>query len=684
MTKKKKEAMENRVENTKLTVKLAASYGILIFCILAVGLLSYHVASEAVLDSYQEAAVQSLDMLGEYMEYGFENVTAEAVSYLVDEELISYVSGRLSKGEQLNYYNKQKTSLINKASADAFISNIYFLSDKAPSLSTGKKSMEGTYGVFAETAQGKEAAADNGSYLWYGEIPEIDELMGTEKESYCLRVVKQFYKQEAALVIDIDKQAIVDILAGMDPGEGSSVLFVTKDGRAFLKDGTAEEELYGTDFFKEAGSSEEILSVREEVTYQGEKCLFLYRRLGSTGAAVCVLIPDALLVSQVSGIRYVTIIAVLAACLLALLIAVGISAGINRTIKHMIHNMHLIAKGNMEVRMRLAGKSELAGLAVQMNGMLDSVSGLLSDVKKVSAKISESGERLSGSSLKIKETTFCISEEMRSLEKGMSSQTKDTVSCSRQLEGLAERIEEVSDRSEDIRGITEQTGIFIERSRSAIDTLKEKADETSLVTHGIIRSIEDLRIKSEKIDRIINTVYEIADETALLSLNASIESARAGAHGRGFQVIAEEIRKLSEQSMEATKEIGTIIADISDTTLEVVETAGHAGEIITHQEEAVNSASEAFAGMLGQLEELMEQVTAIIQSAVRMGAGKEEAVKNMESISVVTQDAADSVANVNERTLHQETEVEKLGDLSKEMQGQVTELETALQRFKLR
>lgn len=681
--KQKNDNKKKRVENVRLTVKLAVSYSVLVFCILVVGLLSYEVASDAIIESYQSSSIQSLDMIGEYIEYGFENVSAQAVTYLVDEELGLYLSGKLSQGEQLSYYNKQKTALLNKVSADTFISGLYFLSDDAPSLSAGSKSLDHTYTAVMETSQKEAAASDSQSDFWIGEMREIDELLGIDSDSYAVRVLKQFYKKNAVLMIDIDKQAITDILNGIDPGEGSCVVFVTGDGRELYQDGSRSADLGQTSFYQTAVQSGETLGCIENVEFQGNKSLFLYRKIGDTGSMVCVLLPNTLLTSQVSGIRYVAAGVLILSCLLALVIAVGISAGINRTVKYMIQNMRSIAAGNMDVRMCITGKSEFAQMAAQMNVMLDSVSVLLENIKKVSKKVADSANDVYDSSFSIKDSTLHISQVMNSLEDGMSSQSKDTVSCCVQLDGLAERIGEVADRSEDIRMITKNTETYIENSKDALDSLRVKTGETSQTTYSIIESIEALRVKTEKIDKIINTVLEIADETALLSLNASIESARAGEQGRGFQVIAGEIRKLADQSMVATREIGNIVEDISQTTLQVVETAGQAEQIIGRQNEAVDSVLDAFANMIMELKQLMNSVSSITQGAVNMGSRKEEAVRNMETIASVTQATVESVVTVKERTMHQEVEVDKLTILSQEMQKQVSELEESLQKFRL-
>lgn len=666
----------------KISVKLAVSYCILIVCILAVGISAYAVASNSLIESYNSSTKQSLDTLGEYIEYAFSDISSEAVGYVVDTEMVQFVSGKMDAGTKLGYFNEQKDVLLNKVTSDSFISNIHFLSDEVQALTTAKKSIDKGYSSFIGTSQGKAFSAD-ASKCWIGSMPELDGLMQLDSESYAVRVVKQFYKVNAVLIVDIDKQAVLDSMSRIQLGEGSNLVFVTQDGQDLYQDGSRGSDFAELSFYKEAVESEETLGTIEDVEYNGKKNLFLYRKIGDTGCMVCALVPNSVITAQVAQIGYVVIGGAAISIIIALVVAIGISTGINKSIKHMVVKMREISKGNMGARMEIAGKSEFALISEQMNEMLDSVCKLLSDVKTMSLKVSDSAADINNSSTVIEESALYISTSMADVQSGLSSQATDTESCNQQMDGLADCIGQVVSHTEHIRDIAGNAELYITSSRDAIDGLKEKAEETSKITYDIIDTIEELRIQTKKIDKILQTVYEIADETSMLSLNASIEASRAGEAGRGFAVVASEIGKLADQSMQATNEIGKIIAGIGDTTTLAVERAGKAGETINRQEEAVNTTLVAFTNMVEQLNQLVLKVGSITERAMDMSEQKDEAVRNMQSISEVTQSAVEAVIEVNEKTVQQEAEVGKLSKLSAEMEVQIRELEKTLQRFKL-
>lgn len=687
MSKKKKKSMEEGKVRVSLfssiRFKMLGSYVLMIGFIILVGFLAYKSGAEAIKENYKVTAVQSMDMLGEYVDFGFENVKGAAVEYLTDNQISRYLSGKMSssQAEQTQYYNSKKSELTTKATADSFIKDIYFFSDGISSLSTNKKSTEDMFGKYMASSQGKTVGADTQKYYWAGQPSVIDETLEIADDSYAIRLVKSFYRQDALLVMDIEKEAILSILREMNFGEGSKVSFVTEDGAELARDGSRKTVFTDTKFYQVAAASEEQTGIIENAKIGSTSYLFVFRKISDTGAMVCALIPNSEILGQVEKIGQITIMIVVAACIFAIVIGGGISLSINRAIGYFIKRLEIVAKGNIGTRFQVKKKDEFSKLAVHTNQMLDSVTDLLVKVKDVSNEVSSSVEKVTDSSQVITDSANHISTAMEEIELGLTQQAEDTVESADRLESLAGQIGRVEQETREIKKIADSTQISIGDSVKQMAELKDRANETTEITEKVITNIESLTDKTKEIDTIIDTINAISDETSLLSLNASIEAARAGEAGKGFMVVADSIKKLAEQSMEAAGQIRYIVETINQETNDVVQIANQAENIIEQQADAVSDTQASFDVMSREVGLLLDRVNSIIENVGRMQHDKTVSVERMQSISSVTEEVVASVSTVANKTQQQVEIVNELHSLSEKLSGQAMQLDASMKQF---
>lgn len=663
--------------------KVLGSYLLLLSLVIMVGVLSYLNASKTILQNYENATKQSLDLLREHIEYGFDSVETTAVEYIVNTDLNQYLSGayETDKDKQSKFYNSMKTEILTKASANHFISNIYFISDTVNPLSTNRKLPLGMYSSYRDSEQGKIVLQSNHNYEWVKGTSVIDETIKINKDSYAIRLIKEFKEKDAFLAIDIKTDAILDIINKIEIGDGGYLSFISPDGMELHQDGVWESLIIDTDFYKKAREGDISEGEFKEVSFLGKDYIFLYEIVGDTNTMVCILIPYSELLSQATSIKYVAMAAMLAASVLVILIGGSIYLRISGSMKYMITNMRLIAEGQINTRFQRKNKDEFMELSGHLNSMMDGIHRLLLEVKSVSNQVLTMSVKVSKSSQVFAESTSQISCAMNDIEGGLSSQATDSISCMNKLDDLASQIGLVDDGTRKMQEIADKTKDSIQGSLNQMEILREKATQTNHITQTVIETIKELHNQSSVIGQIIKTINEIADETTLLSLNASIEAARAGEAGRGFMVVAEEIKKLAAQSIAATDEVKVIVDKINKKTISAVSSAELAGETITSQELAVRNAKEAFDELKLEVENLMVTIHNIFGQVNRMQTKKQESLTDMENISAVIEEIVSSASSVGEKTSSQSETAIDLYKTSEEMVGQANKLMKTLEQF---
>ncbi len=247
---------QKAVFGQSIRLRLIGSYILLIMFLVTVGVLAYLVAYRAMIKSYEKSSSETLDMIGEYLEYGFDSIKTTATEYLVDSKLTDYLSGRYDENtnEYREFYNKQKDALVTRASSDRFINGIYFFSDQVYSVSTSKTSQLNVYTEYTSGESGSAIKENPNGYLWQGISTVIDEKLNIDENSYAVRLVKAFYGQDAFLAIDVDKQAVLEILGKLET-ENGYMAFITSDGAELNQDGTSDTRLSQTDFYLSAVAS---------------------------------------------------------------------------------------------------------------------------------------------------------------------------------------------------------------------------------------------------------------------------------------------------------------------------------------------------------------------------------------------------------------------------------------------
>lgn len=684
--KEKREERKNSVPFFRgIQFKMVSAFLVPVLFIIFLGVTSFQNASASVVSSYENSVNQTMQMMEQYLSLVIDTVQLNYKEYINDDSLLQYYKGLydtdyMKHEAVMNEYQKTMNKLIT---TDDMVSNIYFLSDTQPVLTTGKCQGDKLYTEYLSTNEGELVKGDKYNFFLFGNQSAADEKLGTDSSKYGARLVRYLNGAPTLMVVDISKNSIEDTLSSLDGGEGSIVSLVTQDGSEYVKkDGETSSTVVfnGTEFYERANQSEETEGA-EYVKYEEEDYLFLYAKVEGRGAMICTLIPKANIVAQVSGIKRLTILLVAIASLVAIIMGSLMAGSYGRTINKIVHNLKKVGKGDLTVSITTKRKDEFKLLAEGITDMVTSMKDLITNVTDASAELAEAATQVAESTGTFIQTSDGIKNAISEIETGTSKLDTDSADCLEQMDSLSQKIGFVSESAAEISVLTDSTGEAITAGINSMEELNRSTASTTEVTSHVILAIQELEEKSRSIGKIINTINEIAEETNLLSLNASIEAARAGEAGRGFAVVAEEIKKLADQSMGSASEIEHIVEEIIAGTGDVVTAAKKAEEIVKSQEDAVNYTTGSFEKIDQKVDSLMVSLTQINQNVENMEHSRAASLAAIESISSISAQTAAGSTTVYSAAETQMDAVTELENASNKLAAQAEELTTMLQRF---
>lgn len=667
--------------------KLIISFVVPIICIIVLGLVSFLKSSEGIRRSYENSTNQLINMTSDYIDLGISRVEVDSVQFINDNNVTMYFSGFYKNDEKGNIKAKNdiSKSILSKKVTDKFISEIYMISDRVDSISTVKLEEKNIASGFLDTMEGQYISNNSSAVLRLGSIEYLDKKIGLGPDNYMIRLVRNIIGTDALIIIDINSMTIEDILNKLNFEKTGLIGIVTADEKEIVirenKD-FKEKVFTDKDFYQNALNSVDK-SGSSYVNYQGDKYLFIFSKIGETDTMICSLIPKNTIYRQSDTIMYITIIIVIITCILAIFIGAVISYGIDKIIKNIISKLKLTSKGDLTVDFNTKRKDEFNILIEEIQKTFLNMKDLIKQVKLLSNEVSASSDILEKNSELFLKSSKGISSSMYEIDQGIMQQAKDAEECLIHMDNLSSKIIQVSEYANKISTITGDAKKSIDNGTITTKDLNNQTKSTIAIVSDIILEIERLANKSQTISSVINVINDIANQTNLLSLNASIEAARAGEVGKGFSVVASEIRSLADQSKASVRDIKNIIEGIQNDTKKAVLTAKAVENVMQLQEAAVINTTDSYENINSSVERLVEYLKYITDDMINIEDARLNTLSAIENISAVLEESAATSNNVNEMTREQLDVIESLNTSVNGLFQNSNQLVQAIQKFKV-
>ncbi len=380
-------------------------------------------------------------------------------------------------------------------------------------------------------------------------------------------------------------------------------------------------------------------------------------------------------------IRAVTLILTLSSIAIALLIAFVFSTSMVRPIKKLQALMKQAGQGDLTVRCQTKSKDEVGALAKSFNEMMAEQSNIVGQVRQGSVELVSMAQDLAASS----EELTATSEESRARSEQVAEesvkQSEATLAVSQALVELSSLVNLAKGKADGAGKASDNTKEIALKGREKIKGVVHAMSQISDKTNSASNTIQDVNTISRRISEITKAISDVADQTNLLALNAAIEASRAGEHGRGFMVVAEEIRKLAETTNKESEEIRVLTTDMVKNIHSAVGSVEASQNAVKEGVEIVTETDTFFLEIVDAVEKTGSDIVDISDITETEVSTSDHIIALIDAVSSSAEENSLSVGMISNNIIEQSDALESISAASEETNAMAETLNSLVDRF---
>ena len=498
-------------------------------------------------------------------------------------------------------------------------------------------------------------------------------------------------KKVGVVTVDLAINQLEDYIKSIKVGEQGYAFIVTGDGY-YLATTDAEKNLKVkisedsvgkiSQVGKTITDAKESMLVRNDAF--GADSYVSVTPIGTTGLKLVLVLPTEEFHAGINKIMYANIMVfVMILIAISLLIIYLFNNRINMPLTKLIGSAKGLASGDLTTAVSAERDDEIGELAENFKIMSNNFKKIITDVNRMAQQVASSGQELCSGSEQSAVGTQEIAQSIVKVAEAVAEQSTLIDKAAESVAVISNSINTASDSAEKTLENVESSAVSAKNGYTSVKSAIGQMENIDAKINEAAETVLKLGTQSKQIGEIVSTISDIAGQTNLLALNAAIEAARAGEQGRGFAVVADEVRKLAEQSQVAAKHIADLIREIQTQTTKAVEFMETGTQEVKLGSQLVGDAGKTFSEIVTKVDKVTLDVKLVVAEIKKIVQERDSMVKLIDNLEVIGTKTSDQSQNVSATVEEQAATLEQLAAVSRSLSEMSQELHKVVNSFKV-
>lgn len=653
-----------KLRDWKLKTKLRASFiAILIIPAVTIGFLSYYSAISQIEKEQMSSAKENIQLLNS----NINNVIAPKIhdAEVFSEDISSTLIEGTDTSKVINIFEQY-----SKLHPESVL--VYYGTETGQMIESPDLDYASDYDP-RKRPWYTEAKANN------GDVVVTDPYIDASTGDMVVTLSKVTKDGSGVVAIDVDISTLNEVAKEIKIGnKGYAILLDNKQkyiSHPTIESGTEAKE----DFFNKLYKTN---SGEFEYTFKEDSKKMAFHTNELTGWKVAGTMFSSESRESASSILNTTLLVLAISLVIGGLLIYFIIRSIINPLNSLRNSAIRISEGDLTEQISIQSNDEIGELGKAFNVMKENLRNLVRKVEFSSEQVASSAEELTASADQTSAATEQVATAIQEVAMSAEKQTSGIDQTVNLLEEVSQGVVQVANSSSLVTDLSKQATIHAEAGGLSVDRTVEQMGSINTSVSESDSMIKSLHERTKQIGTILDVISGISDQTNLLALNAAIEAARAGEHGKGFAVVADEVRKLAEQSQVSAKQISELVNGIQDDTESSVKIMAKVMNDVHEGLTVSNETIQKFQEIISSLREITPQMEEMSATAQQMSAGVQEVTATANELSDIAKGNAATSEEVAASTEEQLASMEEISSSASSLSTMAEELQGLLKQFK--